>query len=176
MDSKENIVFLGMMGSGKTSIGKLVSKRLGLAFFDIDDHIETHLGMKISKIFLEKGEIFFRNLEEKITLEILKKRKVIISLGGGSFLNKRVRKEILSNHLSFWLNCNSRVLINRIKKSSKRPIASNLTVNELSDLIKKRSNIYSKALYKVDCNNLTKNEIVNKIVDIYETNKTDSQN
>ncbi len=176
MDSKENIVFLGMMASGKTSIGKLISKRLGLEFFDIDDHIEKNLGMKISKIFLEKGENFFRNFEEKMTLEILQKKKVVISLGGGAFLNKKVREEILNNHLSFWLNWNTKILINRIRKSSKRPAALNATVNELSNLIKKRSNIYSKALYKVDCNNLTKNEIVNKIVDIYETNKTDSQN
>ena len=65
MKSKGNIVFLGMMGSGKTSIGKLVSKKLGLNFFDIDQNIENKIKMKISKIFNDKGEVFFRQLEER---------------------------------------------------------------------------------------------------------------
>ncbi len=73
MKSRRNIVFLGMMGSGKSSIGLLVSKKLNLDFFDIDHCIEMKLNSKISKIFKEKGEKFFRVLEEKITLEILKK-------------------------------------------------------------------------------------------------------
>ena len=71
---KGNVVFLGMMGSGKTSIGKLFSKKLKLQFYDTDDHIEKKLQMKISKIFADKGEEFFRNYEEKMTLKILKKR------------------------------------------------------------------------------------------------------
>ena len=78
MKSKENIVFLGMMGSGKTSIGKLISKKLKLDFFDTDLKIEKKLGMKISKIFSEKGEIFFRGLEEKITIDILKKKILLL--------------------------------------------------------------------------------------------------
>ena len=75
MKSKENIVFLGMMGSGKSAIGKLVSKKLQLQFFDIDKYIEEETGMKISKIFDLKGEPFFRDLEKKISLKILKKNK-----------------------------------------------------------------------------------------------------
>ena len=170
MKSKGNIVFLGMMGSGKTSIGELVSKRLNLNFFDIDQHIENESKMKIPEIFSSKGENFFRKLEEKKTLDLLKKKYAVISLGGGAFLNQNIRDEVLNNHLSFWLNVSSEVIINRIKNSSKRPIAIQSTEIELEDLIKKRSNIYSKAMYKVNCDGLTKNEIVNKIIDIYETN------
>ena len=73
MKSKENIVFLGMMGSGKSSIGYLVSKKLKLDFIDIDQEIEDKLQMTISKIFQNKGEKFFRNFEEKLTLKLLKK-------------------------------------------------------------------------------------------------------
>ena len=73
MESKENIVFLGMMGSGKTSIGLLVSKKLNLQFYDIDQIIEKELEMSISDIFEKKGEKFFRDIEEKTTLKILKK-------------------------------------------------------------------------------------------------------
>jgi shikimate kinase len=171
MKSGKNIVFLGMMGSGKTSIGTLFSKKLNLDFFDIDNFIEKDQGMKISLIFKEKGEKFFRELEEKITLNILKKRGVVIALGGGAFLNSKIRKEILINHFSFWLNLDSQILIKRIISSKKRPIASNSTKNELVKIIKKRANFYAKALYKVDCGNLTKTEIVNKIINIYESSK-----
>ena len=171
MKSGKNIVFLGMMGSGKTSIGTLFSKKLNLDFFDIDNFIEKDQGMKISLIFKEKGEKFFRELEEKITLNILKKRGVVIALGGGAFLNSKIRKEILINHFSFWLNLDNQILIKRIISSKKRPIAFNSTKNELVKIIKKRANFYAKALYKVDCGNLTKTEIVNKIINIYESSK-----
>ena len=169
MKSKENIVFLGMMGSGKSSIGYLFSKKLNLNFFDIDKIIELETGMKIPKIFEIRGEKFFREIEEKVTLKILKKKKVVISLGGGAFLNHNIRKEILDNHISFWLKLNSSTIINRIKNKSNRPIAENLTKNELINLIKKRSNTYAKALYKVRCDSLKKNEVVEKVLNIYET-------
>jgi len=170
MKSKENIVFLGMMDSGKTSLGSLISKKLNLDFYDTDDLIEKKIGMKISKIFKEKGEPFFRKIEEKTSLEILKKNNVVIALGGGAFLNKKVHKEILENHLSFWLKWNDKILIQRVKNSSKRPLASNLNNDELLDLMKKRSKIYSKADFKINCNDLTKKQIIDKILGIYEKN------
>ena len=164
MKSKENIVFLGMMGSGKSSIGSLVSKKLKLNFFDIDRQIEKELGMEISKIFETKGEKFFREFEEMIALKILKKNKIVISLGGGTFINKKVRREILTNHLSFWLQWDDKTLVERIKNSTKRPIAIQSSNDELLDLIKKRSSIYSKARYKINCNNLTKLEIIKRVM------------
>ena len=169
MKSKENLVFLGMMGSGKSSIGSLVAKQLKLDFIDIDKEIEKELGLTISKIFETKGEDYFRKYEEKITLKILRLNSAVVSLGGGAFVNKIIRKEILKNHISFWLNWDNRILVNRIKNNKKRPLAFNATENELIDLIKKRSNIYSKALYKIKCDNHTKDQIVNKILKIYET-------
>ena len=169
MKSKENLVFLGMMGSGKTSIGLQVAKKLKLNFIDVDKEIEKELGSKIPKIFETKGEEYFRRFEEKITLKILKINSIVVSLGGGAFINKAVRKEILKNHISFWLNWSNEILLNRIKNSKKRPLAFNSTENELIDLIKKRSNIYSKALYEIKCDKLSKKEIVMKILENYET-------
>ncbi len=168
MKSKENLVFLGMMGSGKTSIGSMISKKLKLNFFDIDREIEKKLGIEISKIFETKGEKYFRKVEEEITLKVLQKKTCVISLGGGGFLNAAIRNEILKNHLSFWLNWLDQTLVKRIINSNKRPIAQNSTKNQLIDLIKKRSNFYSKALYKIDCENCTKKQIVRKVLDIYE--------
>ena len=170
MKSKENIVFLGMMGSGKTSIGSIVSRRLNLNFFDIDQAIENDQNMKVAKIFETKGENFFREIEKKITLDILRNKKGVIALGGGAFMNKIIKKEILEKHLSFWLNWDNDTLINRIKNSKKRPLAFNSSRNKLLEIIKKRSLIYSKALYKINCENYTKQEIAKKIIQIYETN------
>ena len=170
MKSKENLVFLGMMGSGKSSIGLLVAKKLQLNFIDIDNEIEKELGKKITYIFKENGEDFFRKIEEKITLKKLKLNSSVISLGGGAFTNRNIRKEVLKNHLSFWLNWNYKILLNRIKNSQKRPLAINSSDNEIINLIQKRSNIYAKALFEIKCDNLSKNELVNKIIKIYESN------
>jgi len=168
MKIKENLVFLGMMGSGKSSIGSLTAKRLKLNFIDIDKEIEKELGTSIKKIFKTKGESYFRRFEEKITLKKLKLNSVVISLGGGAFINKNIRKEVLKDNLSFWLNWDENILLDRIKNSKKRPLAFYATDNELIDLIQKRSNIYSKALYEIKCDNLSKSEIVKKILEIYE--------
>ena len=170
MNSNKNLVFLGMMGSGKSSIGNLVSKKLNLPFIDVDNLIVESVGMSISKIFEKKSENYFRNTEEKITLKCLKKIKNVVSLGGGGFINDKIRKNILDNHFSFWLNWDDSILIKRIKNSKKRPLAFKLTDREIRTIIKNRSKIYSKAQFKINCNKLTKAEIVNKIIKIYELN------
>ena len=170
MNSNKNLVFLGMMGSGKSSIGRLVSKKLNLPLIDIDTLIEKDTGMSISEIFKNNGEDYFRNLEEKITLKNLKNIKNVISLGGGGFINDKIRKEIITKHFSFWLNWDESIIIKRIKGNKKRPLAFKLTDREIKKLIKKRSKIYSNAQFKINCNKLTKTEIVQKIIKIYELN------
>ena len=95
--------------------------------------------------------------------------KATYAAGGGGFINKIIRKEVLKNHISFWLNWNTQILLNRIKNSKKRPVAFNAKENELIDLIKKRSNIYSKALYEIKCDRMSKIEIVKKVLKNYET-------
>ena len=124
----------------------------------------------ISEIFKRKGESYFRNLEEKITLKALKGVNKIISLGGGGFINDKIRGEVLINHFSFWLNWDESILLKRIKGSKKRPLAFQSTDQEIKQLIKKRTKIYSKAQFKINCNKLTKTEIVKKIIQIYELN------
>ena len=170
MNSNKNLVFLGMMGSGKSSIGNLVSIELELPFIDIDSLIVENAGMSISKIFERKGEVYFRNLEEKITLKTLKKIKNVISLGGGGFINTKIRKEVLDNNFSFWLDWDESILVKRIKDSKKRPLVFRSTDQKIKTIIKDRSKIYTKAQFKINCNKLTKTEIVKKIVKIYEPN------
>ncbi len=168
MESNKNLVFLGMMGSGKTTLGKIISKKLNKNFIDIDHEIEIREKMKISELFLKKGEPFFRKLEEKISLQNLKKKNTVISLGGGAFINKKIQSEVLRDHVSFWLRWDNKKLIDRIKNSQKRPIAIQLSDSDLNKLIDKRSKIYAKANYQIKCDKLTKIEIVNKIIELNE--------
>ena len=157
-----------MMGSGKSTIGRLLGQKLNLRFFDIDFLIENKTDMKIAEIFEKKGENAFRNLEKEITLKFLNKTNCIISLGGGAFINEIIKKKVKKKGIVIWLSWNSQTLINRIKKNKKRPIALNLDDNELKDLINSRSKIYSKANYKINCENMNKTEIVKKITQMYE--------
>ena len=133
-------------------------------FIDIDQAIEVKEDMVISEIFEKKGEPFFRILEEKISLLSLKRKNAVISLGGGAFLNKKIQKEILKNHISIWLKWDNKNLIKRIKNSQKRPIAIKLSNIDLNKLINDRSKIYSKAKYQIKCDRLTKSELMERIV------------
>ena len=170
MELNKNIVLLGMMGSGKSTIGYLLSKKLNLKFKDIDKIIEKKANNKISEIFFTKGENYFRKLEEKITLQILNSEKNIIALGGGAFINKNIKKEVLSKNLSFWLCWNNSTIIKRISNNKKRPLAFKASNMEINELILFRSKIYSEANYKINCEKLSKNMIIKKIIKIYEKN------
>jgi len=170
MKLKKNLVLLGMMGSGKSTIGKLLAKKLNLRFVDIDNYIEVISKMKISEIFKKKGENSFRKLEQKVTLKFLGKIGYVISLGGGGFINEKIRMKVQKNAMGVWLNCNSEILIKRIRKNNKRPLTTKIDDNELKNWIISRSKIYSKSKYRVDCKNMNKIEIVSKIIKIYENN------
>ncbi len=135
MKSKKNIVLVGMMGAGKSSIGKLLAKRIGLEFVDIDKLIEKKEDKDIIEIFSKNGEKYFRNLEEKISIEKLKHHNQVIALGGGAYLNRNIRKQTLYKSTTFWLNWNSSTLIKRIKDNKKRPVILNLKINEIKKLI-----------------------------------------
>tara|TARA_B100000614_G_C14337479_1_gene407417 strand:+ start:54 stop:572 length:519 start_codon:yes stop_codon:yes gene_type:complete len=168
---KKNLILIGMMGSGKSTIGKEISKKSSLKFKDTDQLIESHEKMKIRDIFDQKGEVFFRSLEEKLVLKIMKSSGLVIALGGGSFLNKKIRSEVLKNGVSFWLNWKNDIILKRIINSKKRPKLDFLNDKGVLKLINLRSKIYFKADCKVNCDNLNKFQIVKKILKIYE-NKT----
>ena len=164
MKLNKNLILIGNMAAGKSTIGRLLAKKLSLKFFDTDFIIEKKAKMKIFQIFEKKGEATFRNLEKKIILNLLNKDSCVISLGGGAFINETIRKNVQKKGCTIWLNQNPKTLIDRIKKNNKRPIASNLNDNELIDLLINRSKIYSKAKYEINCENMGKIEITNKII------------
>ena len=119
---KKNLVLLGMMGVGKTTVGKIVAKKQGLEFIDTDKNIEESCSMKISEIFKQKGENFFRIEEKKEVLKSLKKKNCVIALGGGAFINVDIRKDVLKNAISIWLDIDLKTLNKRIKWNKNRPL------------------------------------------------------
>ena len=157
-----------MMGSGKSSIGKILSKKLEFEFIDTDNKIEEIEKKTISEIFKLNGEKYFRNIEEIISLKSLKINNRVVSLGGGGFVNASIRKYTLKKCISVWLNCKHETLINIIKNSKKRPLAMKLSNLELQNLIIKRSAMYNLSHYKINCDKLNKKQIVEKIINFYE--------
>ena len=168
MEIKKNLVLLGMMGVGKTRIGKYVARRLKINFFDIDKIIETKNEMKITEIFKTKGEIYFRKEEEFITIKYLNKKGSIISLGGGGFINDKIRKKVLSECVSVWLNINLKTIYTRLKNSKNRPLIYKNNQNNIGKIFMERKKIYSLADHEINCDSLSLNQISNKIMKLYE--------
>ena len=168
---KKNLTLTGMMGVGKSTIGKAVSKQLSMEFVDIDKIIEKKLKLTVQRIFEEKGEVFFRKIEEKVTLEEIKNKNRVISLGGGAFMNAKIRNRVILDTKSFWLYLEMDILEKRLLGSKKRPLLINQNVRiDLEKLYKERKGTYSLAHYKIDCNNLNANLITKKIITLYENN------
>ena len=158
-----------MMGVGKTTLGKIVAKKIGLKFVDTDANIEENCSMKISEIFQKKGEKFFRLEENKEVLKSLKESNSVIALGGGAFMDKTIRDSILKNAVSIWLDADLKDLNKRIKWNNKRPLLNKEdNQKEINKLYNDRKNIYKLANHKINCKNLSRKNIAKKIVTFYE--------
>ena len=146
INNKLNISLCGMMGSGKSSIGKILANKLDYNFIDVDKMIEIDARKKIKKIFEEDGEEYFRNLEEKITINILEYKKTIVSLGGGAIINKKIRSSIKKNSYNIYLNVDVDILTRRLQNSKTRPLIYKKNLKkELVNLIDIREKFYEKA-------------------------------
>jgi len=165
----KNLTLTGMMGVGKTTIGKILAKKLDYKFVDVDKLIEDKEGLSISFIFKNKSESYFRKVENEMTFAELKKDNSVISLGGGAFLNNSIRRIAKKLSVSFWLDVHVDELIKRLKKSKKRPL---LFKKNISEEIKKiyfgRKKFYNEADYRIRCNSLRSEEIAKKILNLYE--------
>ena len=158
-----------MMGVGKTTLGKIVAKKTGLKFIDTDTNIEENCLMKISEIFKKKGEKFFRLEENKEVLKSLKKSNSVIALGGGAFMDKTIRDNVLKSAVSIWLDVTLKDLNKRINWNNKRPLLNEENnLKKINKLYDERKNIYKLANHKINCNNLSKESIAKKIITLYE--------
>jgi len=146
INNKLNISLCGMMGSGKSAIGKILANKLDYNFIDVDKMIEADAGKTIKKIFEEDGEQYFRDLEEKITINILELKETIVSLGGGAIINKNIRGSIEKNSYNIYLNVDIDVLTKRLQNSKTRPLIYKKNLKkELINLIGIREKFYRKA-------------------------------
>ena len=166
---KKNLVLLGMMAVGKTTLGKIVAKKQELKFIDIDASIEKKNSMTIKEIFKKKGEKFFRMEEENEILKSLEKNNCVIALGGGAFMNKTVRENILKNAISIWLSVDIKTLNQRIKWNRKRPLLKEENnQKKITELYAGRKDIYKQANHQIACDKLSKKNIAEKIIALYE--------
>lgn len=166
---KKSLVLTGMMGVGKSTIGKLLSIRLKMRFVDIDRIIENQEKMLVKDIFEKKGEQYFRKLEEKKSMEILEKEDFVIALGGGAFVNDNIRTLTIKNCISFWLNASTETLLNRNSGSKKRPLLKNMNLKEiLIKIADERKRIYKNANFRIDCDKLKPSEIIKDIIEKYK--------
>ena len=166
---KKNLVLLGMMAVGKTTLGKIVAKKQKLEFIDIDSNIEKKNSMTITEIFEKKGEKFFRKEEEKEVLKSMEKKNCVIALGGGAFINEIIRENVLKKAISIWLDVNIETLNKRTKWNQQRPLLNKKNnQKKLSELLGERKTIYKQANHKIVCDKLSKNDIAEKIIALYE--------
>ena len=131
----KSIVLIGSMGSGKSAIGKILSKKMGVPLSDTDKIIEKEVGKSIYEIFNERGEKYFRQVEEKVVGRVLDETAHIISTGGGSILSSKTRNAIKSKSFSIWVQCNVDIISKRIHDQEKRPLLKNKNI--LDTLVKK---------------------------------------
>tara|TARA_B100002052_G_scaffold166970_1_gene152009 strand:+ start:194 stop:703 length:510 start_codon:yes stop_codon:yes gene_type:complete len=166
---KKSLVLTGMMGVGKSTLGKVLSLKLNSKFIDVDKLIEKREKMSIQNIFKAKDEKYFREIEEKITLEVLDTFPAVIALGGGAFINRNIRDKVLKRSISFWLDSNINTLLKRMSNKKKRPLIDKESPKaELIKLYAKRKDAYKMADHKIDCSKYTKNEIIKQILKAYE--------
>ena len=160
------------MGVGKSTIGKILAKKLNYKFVDIDKLIEDKEGSTINFIFKNKSENYFRKIENEISLAELKKDKSVISLGGGAFLNNSIRKSAKRLSASFWLDVPIDELIKRLEKSRKRPLLfKKNTREEVKKIYFIRKKIYNEADHRIRCNSLKSEEIAIRILNLYEKSR-----
>tara|TARA_B100000963_G_scaffold345452_1_gene349576 strand:- start:7845 stop:8327 length:483 start_codon:yes stop_codon:yes gene_type:complete len=158
-----------MMGVGKSTIGKRLARKLKLKFIDIDKVIEKKEKKTINEIFEIKGEDYFRKIEKKTTLDVFKKNNSVIALGGGAFINPVIRKESENSSISFWLDLKLDLLLFRLKNIKKRPLLKQENLKEtINKIYSERKKIYNRSDFRIRCSSMSVDQIVNKIIKLYE--------
>ena len=167
------LVLTGMMGSGKSSIGKELSNILSSKFYDTDLEIEKMLNMTVPNIFKNKGENYFRKIEEKICIDLINGNEKVVALGGGAFLNKKIREIVLKKSTSVWIDVDISTIVKRMKISKNiRPMLDYKDLkNSITGILAKRSPIYQLANIRIKATNISKKKIANEIKKKYELSK-----
>ncbi len=160
----KNICIIGLMGSGKTIIGKSLAKFFNKQHFDTDRLIEEKYKKSISQIFKDDGEKFFRKIEEISVLDILKKKNSVISLGGGSILSRKVREQLKQRAITIYLKVDISELELRLRASKKRPLINDGDLREnLKKIFESRKEFYNIANFIIE-NNFDSQKAISDII------------
>ncbi len=165
-DLHKTVVLVGMMGAGKTAVGRALAARLGVAFLDSDAEIESAANMTIPEIFERDGEPFFRAKESQVIARLLDEKKGILSTGGGAFLSRENRQMISQRGASVWLRANLNVLWGRVRHKDTRPLLRTADPHAtLRSLYETRVPLYAEADLTVDSDAETSiDNMVNRVV------------
>ncbi|ACM27983.1 shikimate kinase [Agrobacterium sp. SHOUNA12C] len=160
-----NLVFVGLMGAGKSSIGRVVANQLGIPFVDTDIEIERVSRMTIPELFAAYGEEEFRALEMRVIKRLLKGGPRVVSTGGGAFINERTRRHVKRSGLSVWLKADLDVLWERVSKRDTRPLLKTENPKQtLERLMTARYPIYAEADLVVLSRDVNKDIMVNEVL------------
>jgi len=163
----KNIVLVGFMGTGKTVVAKGLAKHLKREYLSLDELIEKREKRRITEIFAESGENYFRNIESQVVKEISDKENLIIDAGGGVVIREENVSNLKKNGILFCLKATPEVILERTKKISNRPLLNVINPKEkIEELLKIREPFYKRADYFIDTSNLSISEVVNKILKI----------
>lgn len=162
---KRNLIFVGLMGAGKSAIGRLVAQTLSIPFIDTDAEIEKVSRMSISELFAAYGETEFRALETRVIERLLRGGPRVVSTGGGAFINENTRHQIKIGGISIWLKADLDVLWERVNKRDHRPLLKTENPKQtLENLMTQRYPIYAEADLTVQSQNVRKDVMVNEVL------------
>ena len=163
--SGRSVVLVGMMGAGKTSVGKRLAARLGLPFVDADAEIEAGAQLTISEIFERFGEAYFREGERRVIARLLTNGPMVLATGGGAFMNAVTRENIANHGVSVWLKPGFEVLLARVRKKSNRPLLKTADPEQtLRELLEERSPIYALADFTIESHDTAHDSVVEAIL------------
>jgi shikimate kinase len=168
----QNIIFIGFMGVGKTTVGQLVAQKLNRKFIDTDEEIEKEYGIATSEIFKKFGEKVFREKEKSLIISLCKQKNLVVSLGGGAFLQEEIRNACLSSCIVIFLNLSFEKWSERINLIiESRPVLNGKSIEEMKELFYKRQEIYSNHHIKIDTDNKEVEDIADQIIKLLENRR-----
>jgi shikimate kinase len=165
-----SIVLIGLMGAGKTAVGRRLANRLDLPFIDADNEIEQAAGQSIKEIFAEHGESYFREGERKVIARLLEGGPQVLATGGGAYMNPQTRDAIKAHGLSVWLKADLRVLLKRVQRRDHRPLlATGDPETVMRKLMAERNPVYAEADITVESREVPHDVIVGAVIDALAT-------
>jgi shikimate kinase len=160
-----SIVLVGLMGAGKSTIGRRLAQKLGLAFVDADAEIEQAAGKAVPDIFREHGEAYFREGERKVIARLLESGPQVLATGGGAYMNEETRNNIAGRGISVWLKADISLLMKRVRRRDNRPLLKAEDPEDvMRSLIAERYPVYSQADITVESRDAPHNSIVTDVI------------